>query len=114
MADLRQVLRILRFHGVSVRVVDGQLVARFPEYSPFPDDMRAFTRHFRDRLVAYLLEEERLAETVTNILALTPEEQEQYRRELTAAPFDQEHIQHDREAWRRARIQMDVIKEIAA
>lgn len=114
MADMRQVLRILRFHGVSVRVVDGQLVARFPESTPFPDDMRSFIRHFRDRLVAYLLEEERLAETVTNILALTPEEQEQYRRELAAAPFDQEHIQHDREAWRRASAQIEFEKELAA
>lgn len=132
-ADIAQVLRILDHRGVTVRLSQGRLIARPthgyadalvcidgqwyrtpPENGPLPNDMMRFIAHFRDQIIAHLAEEERLAETVINILALTPAEQEQYRREVAEAPDDQEHIQHDRESWRRARIQITIAKEIAA
>lgn len=110
-ADIAQVLRILRYRDISVRMVDGRLVARY-RHGAMPADMYSFIAHFKDRLVAYLLEEERLAETVTNILALSDEERDEYRRLIVGN--HPEVTPHDREAWLRAQAQIEIDQEIAA
>lgn len=111
-ADIRQVMRILDYRGIDVRLEGARLIAR-PRHGALPDDMRSFIRHFRDRIVAFLQERERLAETVANIIALSPEEREEYRWELAAADDDRPDIDHDREAWRIACAAMEPLEGAA-
>jgi hypothetical protein len=99
--DMMQVLRILTYRGVDVWLEAGHLRARARQ-GLMPADMIRFIRHFRDRIVAELHERERLKETATSILTLTPEEQEQYERELRAAAPNDPHMVHDHRAYRLA------------
>lgn len=60
------------------------------------------TKRYRARSGAEPLNEQQLDETVCNLLALTPEQREQYRRELELATPDDPWLEHDVEALRRA------------
>jgi hypothetical protein len=57
-ADPKQVLRILDFRGIDVRVEDNRLVAK-PRHGEIPDDMIRFIRHYRDLIVNQLHPQER-------------------------------------------------------
>ncbi len=50
----KQIMRILDYRGIDVRLEDGQLVTRCRD-GPMPDDMVRFIRHFKDLIVAELL-----------------------------------------------------------
>ena len=52
-ADPRQVLRVLDYRGIDVRMEDGRLIARC-RHGPMPDDMIRFVRHFKDLIVTEL------------------------------------------------------------
>src|SRR5688572_14323332 len=86
--------------GVGV-YMDGDTLRAYPAIQLDPN-LRSFIRDHRDQIVAVLHGEPVIEITVANILALSPEELEEYECELTAAPDDRPHIDHDREAWRRA------------
>lgn len=78
-ADIAQVMRILRYRGISVRVRDGRLIARpvhgkadalvfngqwyraEPESGPLPDDMVRFIQRFKNLIIAELDTKERTA-----------------------------------------------------
>ena len=76
--------------------------------------LRTFIRDHRDEIIAGLLNGPVLDVTVGNVLALSSEEIEEYERELKAASDDRPHIDHDREAWRRAQPILAKRKEVAA
>jgi hypothetical protein len=57
-ADPRQVLRILDYRGIDVRVDDNRLIAK-PRQGEIPDDMIRFIRHYRDLIVDQLHSQER-------------------------------------------------------
>ena len=59
-ADPKQVIRIIGHRGIDIRLVDGQLQARW-RHGPMPADMTVFIRHNRPMIVAELTETERLA-----------------------------------------------------
>jgi hypothetical protein len=96
-ANPKQVMRILGYRGIHVRLVDGKLIGRSLAGS-MPSDMVRFIKHFKDVITAELAERERLAETVDTILQLTPEDLTQYRQEIAEAPADDPWIDHDRRA----------------
>jgi hypothetical protein len=100
-ANVKQVMRILEYRGVNVRAERGRLIGK-SRTGPMPGDMVRFIKHFKDVIIAELAERERLAETVNNILQLTPEELAQYRREIAASPAGDPWIDHDRRALRIA------------
>lgn len=77
-ADMDQVLRILRYREIDIRVEDGRLIARSrdvsgadilfdfasgyqeraaPENGALPEEMIRFIAHFKDRLVTHILAE---------------------------------------------------------
>lgn len=58
--DPRQVMRILDYHGIDLRLEDGRLVARCRN-GPMPDDMIRFIQHFKDLIVTELAKSERSA-----------------------------------------------------
>ncbi len=62
----------------------------------------AITERYRDELDSKLLSEDHLAQTVANLLALSQEQREEYRRELELAAPDDPWLNHDLEALRRA------------
>ncbi len=101
-ANPAQVLRILDIRHVEVRLINGNLKMRCTA-GAMPDDMIAFVRHYRPLIVAELQERERLAETVTNVMALDDTEYRQWVAEFRAAPADDPHLGHDREALRQVR-----------
>ncbi len=111
-ADIAQVLRILQYRQIAVRIVDGRLVDRH-QHGPLSPDMYPFIAHFRDQIVAHLREEERLEEAAATIATLTSEELDQYRAELAAAASDDPHIQHDRRAYRLAMARQTESEEAA-
>ncbi len=51
-ADPAQVIRILHFRGIQVKVDGGRLIAGPPEV--MTDELRRFIRHNRDLLIAHL------------------------------------------------------------
>lgn len=74
-ADIRQIMRILAYRDIDVRLEGGQLIARSRDTSrsrlyfdpvtsqwrrgpaengPLPDDMVQFIRRFRDQIIAEL------------------------------------------------------------
>lgn len=59
-ADPKQVLRILAYRRIRVRLEDGRLIARH-ESGEIPDDMIQFIRYFKDLIVAELRSRERTA-----------------------------------------------------
>jgi hypothetical protein len=97
-ANAKQVMRILDYRGISVRLVNGKLVGR-ANSGVLPDDMARFIRHFKDLIVAELNERQRLEETAANIVALTPEELVLYLQELAAPPPNDPNLAHDRRAY---------------
>lgn len=93
--------RIAYIHRCGVGVyLDGETLRAYPA-SRLDTDLRSFIRDHREEFVD-ALQVPKIEITVGNILALSPEELEQYRREIEAAADDRPHIDHDREAWRRA------------
>jgi hypothetical protein len=52
-ADPKQVLRILDYRGIDLRLDGDRLIAR-PRSGQLPDDMARFIRHFKDLIVAEL------------------------------------------------------------
>jgi len=56
-ADPRQVMRILDIRGVDIRLVDGQLEARWRHGDQLPADMVDFIAHYRSMIVAELAED---------------------------------------------------------
>jgi hypothetical protein len=50
-ADPKQVMRILDYRGIDVRLEDGQMIARCRR-GQVPPDMISFIRYFRDLIVA--------------------------------------------------------------
>ncbi len=101
-ADPNQVLRVLDSRGVHVHLKQGQLIGRM-QMGSIPADMVAFIKHNKSLIVAELRERERLAETVTNAMALTDAEFGQWVAEIKAAPVGDPHLPHDREALRQVR-----------
>lgn len=101
-ADPQQVLRILDIRGVSLRLKQGRLVGRSIT-GAVPTDIAHFITHNKPLIIAELQERERLAETVTNVIALDESEYGQWVTEVKAAPTNDPHLQHDREAWRQVR-----------
>ena len=101
-ADPKQVMRILEIRHVEVRLIDGNLKMRAAE-GEMPVDMAEFVRHNRALIVTELQESERLAETVTNVMALTDAEFGQWVSEIRAASPDDANLAHDREALRQVR-----------
>ena len=59
-ADPKQVIRIIGHRGIDIRLVDGQLQARW-RHGPMSTDMTACIRHYRPMIVAELAEADRLA-----------------------------------------------------
>jgi hypothetical protein len=59
-ADPRQVLRILDYRGIDVRLEHGRLIARC-RHGQVPPDMISFIRYFTDLIVNELHERERTA-----------------------------------------------------
>ena len=55
-ADPRQVLRILGHRDIDIRIVDGQLEARWRHGDQLPADMVDFIQYFRSMIVAELAE----------------------------------------------------------
>ncbi len=101
-ADPNQVLRVLDSRGVHVHLKQGQLIGRM-QMGSTPADMVAFIKHNKSLIVAVLRERERLAETVTNAMALTDAEFGQWVSEIRAASPDDANLAHDREALRQVR-----------
>jgi len=56
-ADPRQVLRILGYRGIDIRVVDGRLEARWRHGDRLPADMAQFIQHYKAMIVAELAED---------------------------------------------------------
>jgi hypothetical protein len=104
-ANPNQVMRILDYRGINVRLDHGRLIGK-SRTGPMPDDLIPFIQHFKDLIVAELVERERLAVTVANILQLTTGELVQYRQELATAPPGDPWIDHDRRALRMAESKM--------
>jgi hypothetical protein len=100
-ANIDQVMRVLDYRGIDVRLVAGRLVGR-ARHGDMPADIVRFVRHFKDLIIAELAERERLEETANNILALSPDEWLKYRAELAAAVPGDPYIMHDRRAYRMA------------
>lgn len=101
-ANPKQVMRILDYRGIDVRLERGRLIGK-SRTGPMPSDMVRFLQHFKGVITAELAERERVAETVDAILQLTPEELIRYRQELAAAPADDPWIDHVRQALRIAK-----------
>ena len=101
-ADPKQVMRILEIRHVEVRLIGGNLKMRAAE-GQMPADMVEFVRHHRALIVAELRERERLAETVTNAMALIEAEFGEWVSEIRAASSDDANLAHDREALRQVR-----------
>ena len=101
-ADPQQVLRILDIRGVCVRLDRGQLIGRSITGS-MPVDVAHLVTHNKPLIVTELQERERLAETVTNAVALTDAEFGQWVNEIRAASPDDANLDHDREALRQVR-----------
>ncbi len=59
-ADPRQVMRILDYRGIDVRLEDGRLIGRSGD-GPMPDDMVRFIQYFKALIVAELAKRERSA-----------------------------------------------------
>jgi hypothetical protein len=81
--------------------MDGDELRAYPA-SRLDPNLRSFIRDHRDEIVTALNGEPDLDVTVGNILALSPEEIEQYQQELEASPDDRPYIDHDREALKRS------------
>ena len=60
-ADPKQVIRIIGHRGIDIRLVDGQLQARWRHGPILPTDMVDFIQHYRTLIVAELAEAEQLA-----------------------------------------------------
>jgi len=101
-ADPQQILRILDIRDVHVHLKQGELIGRMQSGS-MPADMVAFITHNKPLIVAELQERARLADTVTNVIALDDAEYGQWVAEVKAASRDDPHLPHDREAWRQVR-----------
>lgn len=101
-ADPQQVLRILDVRGVHVRLNGTRLIGRSIMGS-MPPDIAHFVTHNKPLIIAELQERERLAETVTNVMALDDVEYGQWAEEIKAAPPGDLNLAHDREAWRQVR-----------
>jgi hypothetical protein len=101
-ADPQQVLRVLDIRGVHVHLKQGQLIGRM-QLGSIPVDMVAFIKHNKSLIVTELQERERLAGTVTNVMSLEDTEYGEWIDELKAAPANDPHLPHDREAFQQAR-----------
>lgn len=100
MADIEQIFRILDIRSIHVHLKADRLTGK-SAHGPMPADMVDFVKHFKPQITSELVERERLAETVTNVLALTESEQQQWAKEVNAAPRDDEHYDHDHRALRQ-------------
>ena len=56
-ADPKQVIRIIGHRGIAIRLVDGQLEARWRHGDRLPADMAEFIRHYKALIVAELAED---------------------------------------------------------
>jgi hypothetical protein len=99
--NARQIMRILDYRGIDIRLEQGRLIGK-SRIGPMLGDMVRFITHFRPVIIAELEERERLAETVDTILQLTTEELVKFRQEIATAPADDPWIDHDRRALRIA------------
>ncbi len=104
-ADVHQVMRILSIRGVMVRLEHGRLLGR-SVHGPIPDDMAGLIRYNREPLIVYLAEEDRLALTVTNVLALPALGRDRWESEVLAGHAYPAIDRHYREALRRVRAEL--------
>jgi hypothetical protein len=81
--------------------LDGNTLRAYPA-SRLDPTLRSFIREHRDEIVAALNGEPDIDVTVGNILALSPDEIEEYEQELESASDDRPYIDHDREALKRS------------
>lgn len=58
--DPRQVMRILDYRGIDVRLEDGRLIGRCRD-GPMPDDMVRFIQHFKELVIRELSKDEKTA-----------------------------------------------------
>jgi hypothetical protein len=92
-------IRYVQSRGLRL-YVDGGRLKVYPRQRLTPE-LRSFIKDHRENLIQRLATPD-VDLTVGNILALTPDELEQYRQELAAAPADDPWIGHDRQALRIA------------
>ena len=97
-----QALRVLDIRGCGVRLNGDQLIARMYAGGRIPVDLAAVIRNNKSMILDHLTEQERLAETVSNALAMDSADFEEWRLEVLAAPPDDPHRAHDTEALHQA------------
>ncbi len=101
MADPEQIIRILRYRGVTVRV-DGDRLIATPHHL-LDHELRRLIARFKPLIMDELQERESLSATVSNAMALSDADFIEWVAEIETAPPDDPDVDHDREALQQVR-----------